>query len=102
MAPSGLSATGGCQVLVLGPEITLTWSASATTRVTGYAIWRATGKTSTYSLVASVGGRTTATYSDTTVSGLGKTYWYEIEAVAGASSSSPSAPVSAATPTLCL
>ncbi len=102
VAPSGLSATGGCQVLVLGPEITLTWSASAMTRVTGYAIWRATGRTSTYSLVASVGGRTTATCSDTTVSGLGKTYWYEIEAVAGASSSSPSAPVSAATPTLCL
>ena len=102
VAPSGLSAVGGCQVLVLGPEITLTWTASATTRVTGYAILRATGKTSTYSLVATVSGRATATYTDTAVSGLGKTYWYEIEALAGAASSSPSAPVSAATPGLCL
>jgi hypothetical protein len=101
-APSGLSASGGCQVLVLGPEITLTWTASATTRVTGYAILRSTGKTSTYSNVATVSGRTIATYADTTVSGLGKTYWYEIEAVAGAAASSPSAPVSGATPTLCL
>jgi hypothetical protein len=78
----------------------LSWTASPSTRVTGYEILRGTAKTS-LSPVAGIGGRTTVTYTDTTVSGFGATYWYEVEAVAGGSTAA-SGPVSASTPTLCL
>jgi hypothetical protein len=49
-----------------------------------------------------VSGRTTVSYTDTSVSGLGATYWYEVEAVAGSSSAKSTPAVSAKTPTLCL
>jgi hypothetical protein len=99
IAPSGLTATGGCQVLVIGPEMTLTWTASPTTRVSGYEILRGPNQNS-LSPLASVNGRTTVTYTDTTVSGIGTTYWYEVEAVAGGSTAA-SAAASGKT-TLCL
>jgi len=101
VAPSGLQATGGCQVPVLGPEVKLSWTASPTTRVTGYVMFRSTKKTSGYSSVGTTSGRTTVTYTDTSVGGLNSTYWYEVEAVAGGSGAT-SSPVSATTPTLCL
>ena len=100
-APTNLSATGSCQVLVVGPEVTLSWKASTSTTVTGYSILRSTSKTSGYSAVGSVTGRTSVSYTDTSVSGLGKTYWYEVKALAG-SLSATSSPASASTPTLCL
>jgi hypothetical protein len=52
------------------------------------------------SLIGSVSGRSTVTYTDTTVSGIGTTYWYEVKAVAG-SSTAASSPASGKT-TLCL
>jgi HD-GYP domain-containing protein (c-di-GMP phosphodiesterase class II) len=102
IAPSGVKATGTCSVLVVGPEVTLTWTASPTTRVTGYKILRGTTKTSVTTVVGTVSGRTTVAYIDTSVSGLGATYWYEVEAVAGASTATSTPAVSATTPTLCL
>lgn len=99
IAPSGLRANGGCQVLVIGPEMSLTWTASPTTRVTGYQIFRGPNQSS-LSLIGSVSGRSTVTYTDTTVSGIGTTYWYEVKAVAG-SSTAASSPASGKT-TLCL
>jgi hypothetical protein len=102
VAPSGLKASASCQVVVLLPEVTLTWTASPTARVTGYTILRSGSKTGTYSAIASVSGRTTVSYTDTTASGLGATYWYEVEAVAGSSTSPATTPVSATTGTLCL
>jgi len=101
IAPSGLSASGGCQVLILGPQVTVTWTASPTTRVTGYTILRSGSKAGTYNSIANVTPRTTVTFTDTTVGGLGTTYWYEVEAVAGGQSAT-SGPVSVKTPTLCL
>jgi hypothetical protein len=100
VAPSELEATSACQVLV-GPEVTLSWTASPTTRVTGYVILRSTDRTSSYSSVGSVSGRTTVSFTDTNVTGLDTTYWYEVEAVAGGSSAA-SSPASATTPTMCL
>jgi hypothetical protein len=101
-APSGLQATGACQVLVLVPEVNLTWTASPFTQVTGYVILRSTSKTSGYGSVRTVSGRSDTSYSDTSVTGLGATYWYEVEAVAGALTSPASAPASATTPPLCV
>ena len=98
--PSGVRATPGCQALILIPDVALSWTASPTTRVTGYEILRGASKTS-LSPIASVSPRTKVTYTDNSVSGFGTTYWYEIEAVAGGSTAA-SGPVSATTPTLCL
>ena len=100
-APSGLTVTSGCQALILVPEATLKWTASPTARVTGYVVLRSSTKTGVYNPVGSVSGRTTVAYTDTTVSGLSSTYWFEVEAVAGGSSAA-SGPVSTTTPPLCL
>jgi hypothetical protein len=102
LAPSGLKATGGCQILVLGPDVSLSWTASPTSSVTGYLILRSGKKTGPYSSIATVSGRATVSYTDSSVSGLGATYWYEVEAVAGGTSSPATAPASATTPGLCL
>jgi hypothetical protein len=101
IAPSGLSASSGCQALILLPEVTLTWTPSPTTRVTGYVILRSNAKTGSYTSVGNATPRTAVTYTDTTVGGLGTTYWYKVEAVAGGESAT-SGPVSATTPGLCL
>ena len=91
----------GCQALILVPVATLKWTASPTTRVTGYVVLRSTTKTGVYNPVGSVSGRTTVAFTDTTVSGLSSTYWFEVKAVAGGSSAA-SGPVSTTTPPLCL
>jgi len=101
VAPSGLSVSSTCQALILVPEAKLTWTASPTTRVTGYIILRSNSKTGSYSNVGSATPRTTVTYTDTTVSGLSTTYWYKVEAVAGEESAT-TGPVSTTTPPLCL
>jgi hypothetical protein len=98
--PRDLEATSGCQVLVIGPDVTLSWEASPTTTVTGYVILR--GRTNdALSPVGSVSGRSTTFYTDTAVSGLGTTYWYEVEAVAGGATAVSSA-AWATTPSLCV
>ena len=102
LAPGNLAAAASCQALVLEPEVTLTWTASPTTRVTGYVVLRSSSRSGSYGTIASVSGRTTVTYVDTTANGLGTTYFYEVEATAGGSLSAPTAPVSATTGTLCL
>ena len=98
-APSEVQATSACQTL--GLEVTLTWTASPTMRVTSYVILRSTDRTSSYTSVGSVSGRTTVSFTDATVNGFGSTYWYEVKAVAG-DSSATSSTVSATTPTMCL
>jgi hypothetical protein len=95
-----LTVISGCQALILVPVATLKWTASPTTRVTGYVVLRSTTKT-VYNPVGSVSGRTTVAFTDTTVSGLSSTYWFEVKAVAGGSSAA-SGPVSTTTPPLCL
>ncbi|HVC69461.1 MAG TPA: hypothetical protein VNC61_04255 [Acidimicrobiales bacterium] len=101
VAPGSLTVKSGCQVLILAPEATLTWTSSPTTRVTGDTILRRSTKTGSYSTVASVTPRTVVSYTDTTVGGLRAVYWYKVVAVAGGESAS-SGPASMTTPTLCL
>jgi hypothetical protein len=100
-APTGLTAAGGCQVLVLGPKIELAWTASASTFATGYDILRATSSAGPYSLRASVNGRATTTYTDTSV-GTSSTYHYVVRASRNLWRSPDSNRASATTPTLCL
>ncbi len=102
VAPSGLHTNAQCVAIILLPQVVLTWTASPTTRVTGYAILRSAKQASGYTQIATVSGRTSVTYTDTTASGLGTTYWYEVEATAAGSTSPPTAAASATTPTLCL
>jgi hypothetical protein len=98
-APGSVTATGVCKVVVLTPEITLSWAASTTGPVTSYRILRGPTATS-MTTVATVGAATT-TYTDTGVSGLGATYWYAVQAVNSAGTTT-SAAVSGTTPTLCV
>jgi hypothetical protein len=97
--PTGLVASSECQVLVLDPEVILTWADSPSSFVTSYTILRKTGGGG-YSSVAQVAAGTT-TYTDTSVSGLSTTYTYEVQANAPGGTAA-SSPASATTPTLCL
>ena len=93
-------ATSDCQAAVLLPEVVLSWTPSPTADVTGYVILRGPS-VSSLKYAGAVEGRTTTSYTDESVSGLKTTYWYEVEAVAGASSAR-GGPVSVTTPSLCL
>jgi hypothetical protein len=88
-----------CQVLVIGPEVILNWTASTSSSVTSYLILRGSSS-SNLAMITSVSAGTTS-YTDTSVSGLATTYWYAVEAVAP-SGDAESGPVSATTPTLCV
>lgn len=75
-APTGLSATPGCNGL--SAKVTLSWTATSSTYATGYDVYRAVGAGSS-TLLASVSGRTTTTYTDTSVSLL-TSYTYVVRA----------------------
>jgi len=94
--------TGQCQVLVIGPEFVLTWSASPSPSVTSYTVLRKSGSGpgGTFASIARVSSGTTS-YADTSANGLGATYTYEIQANAPGGTAT-SASVSGETPTLCL
>ncbi len=100
--PTGLTVTGQCQVLVIGPEFVLTWSASPSPSVTSYTVLRKSGSGpgGTFASIARVSSGTTS-YADTSANGLGATYTYEIQANAPGGTAT-SASVSGETPTLCL
>jgi hypothetical protein len=99
--PSKLTATGQCHLLVVGPEITLSWTASPDPSVTSYTILRtAAGGGGAFSVIATVSASTTS-YADTSASGLGATYTYKVDAN-NASGSAPSPPATGTTPALCL
>jgi len=102
VAPTGVGATASCRAVIFLPDVTVSWTESPVTGVTGYAILRSTAQASGYSAIATVSSRATTSYQDTTANGLGTKYWYEIEALAGSSTSPPSVPLSVTTPPLCL
>jgi hypothetical protein len=98
-AVTGLMTTPSCQLVIIAPEVSLSWTASTSSSVTSYVVLRGTSSSS-LSPLTSVSAGTTA-YTDTSVTGLSTTYWYEVEAVAPGGNAI-SGPVSATTPTLCL
>ncbi|MGH9007401.1 MAG: HD domain-containing phosphohydrolase [Acidimicrobiales bacterium] len=97
--PTGLIATGECQLLILGPEVVLTWTASPGPGVTSYDVLRKNGSGG-FKEVANVSASTT-TYADTSAGGLGSKYTYEIQANSPGGSSISSGAVGT-TPALCL
>jgi putative nucleotidyltransferase with HDIG domain len=98
--PSGLVAKGQCQILIIGPEVVLTWTDSPTPTVTSYTVLRETGSSGGFTSIAQVAAGTSS-YTDTSANGLGATYTYEIQANAP-SGTAHTDPVAASTPTLCL
>jgi hypothetical protein len=72
--------------------VSLTWTASTSSGITGYQVSRGAASTGPFTLLASVGGTTTS-YMDTTVIS-GQTYYYVVAAVAGSSVSANSTPTS--------
>ena len=84
---------------MLEPKVTLSWTASPSSFVTSYTILRKSGGGG-YSEVAEVSGSTTS-YADTSVTGLGTTYTYEVQANAPGGTAA-SAAASTTTPTLCV
>jgi hypothetical protein len=77
--------------------VSLTWTASTSSGITGYQVSRGAASTGPFTLLATVGGTTTS-YTDTTVVS-GQTYYYVAATVAGSSISANSSPVVAAVPT---
>ena len=100
--PTALTATGGCQVLILGPKITLNWTITSSAFASGYVIYRSTTSGGPYTFLANVSGRTTTTYTDTTASGLNSTYYYVMQSVFLNWNSTNSLQATGKTPLLCL
>ena len=98
---TGLGAVSGCRLLVAGPQITLTWTASLSGFTSGYDVLRATTTGGPYAPVGSVPGAST-TFEDTTVVGLNTTYYYVVRARHLAWTSVNSNQAGASTPPLCL
>jgi len=91
------SLGNGCLVSTGLHVVSLSWTLSTSTGVTGYQISRGTSSTGPFTALASV-GNTVTSYTDTTVVS-GTTYYYVIATVAGSTSSSNSSPVQASVPT---
>jgi hypothetical protein len=89
-APTGLAATAG------NATVTLTWN--AVSGATGYAVKRGAASGGPFTLVASLTGASTTTYTDTGLTN-GTTYYYVVSASNAAGASPDSAPI-AATPRL--
>lgn len=62
--PTSPSATGGSCSTVTGDRIVLTWTATPTAWASGYEIARRTASADAYTVIATVAGRTTTTYTD--------------------------------------
>jgi hypothetical protein len=97
---TSLAATGQCQ-LVVTPTVKLTWTPTTSTYATSYKLFRSATSGGPYALQATISGRATATFTDTTnVSGL-TTYYYVIQATYANWSSVNSAQATGTTP-ICL
>lgn len=62
-----------------GTSVTVTWTASTTTQVTGYTILRSSSADGTYTQVGTVNGRTTTSWTDTSAPANGSS-WYRVRA----------------------
>jgi hypothetical protein len=99
-APTSLGLSTLCQLLHLGPQITLTWTATTSAFADGYQILRSTTSGAEVQ-IASVTGRSTATYTDSNSLANLTTYFYVVRAYKGANWTAPSSEASIGTG-LCL
>jgi hypothetical protein len=90
--------TATCTSFEIGAQITLDWTDSTSSWVTGYEILRSLNG-SDYSAIADVDVGA-ATYPDSYDLWFGTTYWYEVEALSP-EGSAMSAPAQTTTPITC-
>ncbi len=98
-AATNLDGSSSCQNVVVGPQVNLTWTDSSSSYVSSYEVLRSTSGSS-YAGIAQVSAGSSS-YTDSTVQGLGTTYWYKVEARSPYGDATSSA-VSVTTPLLCL
>ena len=96
---TGVSAAASCRNVLIGPQVYVQWTDSVSSWVTSYVIMRSSDGTD-YSPIATVSAGASS-YTDSSVAGLGTTYWYEIVARSGEGSAT-SGSVSVTTPLTCL
>lgn len=76
-APTNAAAGPGACSLFSSDSIVLSWTASSTTSADGYEIARSTAAVGPYTVVATVAGAASTTYTDTPLS-FSTTYFYAI------------------------
>ncbi len=99
--PTAVTATGGCQIIIVGPKITLNWMATTSGFVTSYAISRSATNGGSYTFLASVAGNVT-TYVDTSSLSINTSYYYVINSKFLSWNSVNSNQATGTTPLLCL
>ena len=96
--PTGTAAARGACVPVLSVEVDVTWTATASTFADGYRVFRSATSGGPYTLIGTVAGRTTTTFTDADVTFL-TTYHYVVQATRNLWRSANSAQASYTTPT---
>lgn len=94
-------ATAGCQLLVLGPRVSIDWTATSSLFATGYDVLRSTSATGPYTVIGSTVGRTMVTLHDDAVA-WNTTYHYRVRAKSTGWQSAETVSVSATTPLTCV
>ena len=95
--PDDLQAAASCSGLWTA-VVELTWDEAETRLVSSYEIMRKTAQ-SAYTVIATVSAGTKS-YTDSSVSELATTYWYEVKAIG--SGTATSSPVEVTTPAVCV
>jgi endoglucanase len=96
--PTGTAAARGDCVPVLTIEVDVTWTATASTFADGYRVFRSATSGGPYTLVGTVSGRATTSFTDADVTFL-TTYHYVVQATRNLWRSANSTQASFTTPT---
>ena len=96
-APTGLAAANGACIQNKSIQVNLSWTATDSNFADGYRILRSTTSGGPYSLIASVSGLGTTTYTDTGAA-FSSTYYYVVQAKKNAWTSTNSGEASLTTP----
>jgi hypothetical protein len=96
--PTGTAAARGDCFPVLSVQVDVTWTATASTFADGYQVFRSATSGGPYTLIGTVAGRTTTTFTDTDVTFF-TTYHYVIQATRNMWRSVNSTQASFTTPT---
>jgi hypothetical protein len=96
--PTGTSAARGDCFPLLTIEVEVTWTATASTFADGYQVFRSATSGGPYTLIGTVAGRTTTSFTDVDVTFL-TTYHYVVQATRDLWRSVNSAQASFTTPT---
>lgn len=100
--PTNPATAAGTCVLLVGNEIVVSWTRTASTWADGYEVLRSTTSGGPYSVVATVAGQATESYTDSGLA-FSTTYHYVVRATRGSWRSDTTAQVSRKTrSSLCL